>query len=208
MIFDNWRAVITGVQTQTCRLVRPGEDWEREDNEDLSWPHRVVNAKGKILYMTSLKSYPVQPSYRHPAIIYNPDHPCYGIDIIQPGDNHYTYAKAGTWGYRGQGYHEAYIRFTDVRQGDVRHLSHKDVLAEGFNSKIDLLERWVSKHDTKMGFYCPDPAITGSLNVYKYFANRKEKWVTVDGDTLLAVINARPAEAYQAWVMSFSLVKE
>jgi hypothetical protein len=207
MIFDNWMAVITGVQTQTCRLVRPGEDYAREDNEDLCWPHYIVNATGKIVCLTQLKSYPVQPSYRHPVVIYNPDHPCYGIDVIQPGDNHYRYAREGTWGFRGQGYMEAYIRFTDIRREDVRYLSQEDVLAEGYNTKIDLLERWVSKHDMKMGFYCPEPAITGSLNAYKYYANRKEKWVTVDEERLLAAINERPAECYQAWVMSFELVQ-
>jgi hypothetical protein len=191
MIFKNWQAVITRSQTQMRCLRKPGEDFLRQANGDLYWPHSVVNTGGDTVYST-FKTYPVEPSPNHPAIIYNPDHPCYGIDIIEPGDNHYQYAKDGTWSYKGQGYYDACIRFTDIGREDIRHISVEDAQAEGYAHRWQFWAAWCEQHDAKALI---DLAYTKSTP--------RGTLVGINYERLLE----RPAARYQAWIFTFDLVE-
>lgn len=73
----------------------------------------------------------------------------------------------------------ARIRITDIRREDVRHISVEDVWAEGFLSKFEFIQTWVSMHDKPVLRY-PDWKLTS--------------------------LSARPADRYDAWALTFELV--
>ncbi len=220
MIFQHtWQAVIEGRKTQTRRLIRPGE-WFWHDFASIEGGRHCVlrdmSEDPQILYAAQTKTYAVQPGRGKPTIIYNPDHPCYGIDIIEPGDNHYKYAKEGTWGYRGQGYLEARIRITGIRKEDVRNISAEDVIAEGFQHPSDFFITWAGMHDKQavaaLTFFkdCPPPdsfvyaGITYTSPGSRVVAQRdgKEVYFYSPKDYLAQ----RPTERYQAWALTFEVV--
>jgi hypothetical protein len=75
----------------------------------------------------------------------------------------------------------ARIRITDIRREDVRNISDEDVRAEGFEWRSVFLETWCNMHDKA--------AITDSRMFW------------------LENIHRRPAERYDAWVLTFEVVK-
>lgn len=100
MIFQySWQVVLDGSKTQTRRIQKPGEFPVSFDNDD-SWVIVCVMNKthSNALTYGVGQDYALQPGRGKPAIIWHPNHPCYGIDIIQPGDNHYQSAKDGYMG--------------------------------------------------------------------------------------------------------------
>lgn len=94
----------------------------------------------------------------------------------------------------------ARIRVLAIKRYDVREISAEDVLAEGFQSRLGFLETWTAIHDRAAAFYPED-------GHYRYYAGRKEKWVSVNAPHLYAVLLARPDERYDAWQLRFELVK-
>lgn len=206
MLFQHtWRKVLTGEKSQTRRLVKPDQMMF-----DRSLPTAVFMATGRsrIVYEVG-KTYAVQPSRTHPAMIYHPEHPCYGIDIIHPGDDHYQMAKSGEWNYRGQGYIQARIRIADIRREDVRGISYEDACAEGFKHPDGIadtiyggfLHTWCKMHD-KQAVWEFDPQRVD------YWINTGKRRELVGFDTVKDVIANRPAKFYEAWVLTFELVKD
>jgi hypothetical protein len=187
MIFQHtWQAVIEGKKQQTRRLVKPGEWLSKYMTDDFPhWRPAVLTKTDRMKWAVGC-TYAVQPGRGQPAIIYNPDHPCYGIDIIEPGDHHYETAKDGRWNYKGQGYQQARIRITGLSCEDVRKISHEDAEAEGFESRKLFLDVWLSMHDKPI-----------------YEAYRSGALIPRSHATLLE----RPDERYQAWVIEFESVR-
>ena len=93
------------------------------------------------------------------------------------------------------------IRITDIREEDIRQISIFDVQKEGFDSQIAFLETWTRMHDPRMSFNQSDDGM------FRYYANRRDKWVAVDETAFWTVLSARPAERYRAWVLSFEVVR-
>lgn len=189
-----WEKVLSGEKTQTRRLVKDDEFMARRYTTyiDTSLPvaylETVLNANNRTVYQVS-KTYAVTPARTHPALIYCPDHPCYGIDIIQPGDSHYQLAKEGKWDYRGQGYIQARIRITDIRRQDVRDISQEDARAEGFDNRQAFMFVWLAMHDKP----ALEPYRTHNLP---------------DGfKSAVLYVRSRPAKFYEAWVLTFEMVK-
>ncbi len=210
MIFQHtWRKVLTGEKSQTRRLVKDGQGWA-SDKYDNDVHSVVINHNGKLVYVRG-KTYAVTPARTHPTLIYHPEHPCYGIDIIDPGDDHYQMAKSGEWNYRGQGYIQARIRITDIRREDVRNISYEDACAEGFRDKDPaaviadtvyggFLKTWCKMHD-KRAVWEFDPQRVD------YWINTGKRRELVGFGTVKEIIANRPAERYQAWVLTFEVVK-
>lgn len=94
----------------------------------------------------------------------------------------------------------ARIRLLAIKRYDVRQISAEDVLAEGFQSRLEFLETWTAMHDHAAMFFPED-------GHYSYWAGRTDKWVSVNAPRLYAMILARPIERYQAWQLRFELVK-
>lgn len=117
---------------------------------------------------------------------------CVALPIQKPiiaRDGRYLYQVGKTYAVqpaRGQKA-IARIRITSIKQGDVRHISHADVLSEGFSSKREFLTVWFQMHDPYM-LPLAD-AIFASGEAMRTFRDR-------------------PAELYNAWVLGFELVKE
>lgn len=81
----------------------------------------------------------------------------------------------------------ARICITDIRREDVRQISEDDARAEGFNDTGDFWFTWVSMHDKSF------------LKTYSY---------AHDCDYLREYgFYERPAARYDAWVLTFCLVK-
>ena len=208
MIFQHtWRKVLGGEKTQTRRLVKDGEYLGKYLGK--AWMETTVSlSNGKAKYQV-MQTRVVQPSRNHPTLIYHPEHPCYGIDIIEPGDSHYQQAKSGEWNYRGQGYIQARIRITDIRREDVRNISYEDACAEGFKHKDgvadtiygNFLNTWCKMHDKK-AVWKFDP------QQVDYWINTGKRRELVGFDTVKEIIASRPAERYDAWVLCFELVKD
>lgn len=75
--------------------------------------------------------------------------------------------------------HPLRIRILAIRREDVRNISNEDVRAEGYPHARDFLHAWCAMHD---------PSI------------ERGTW----GETKLM---ARPTERYDAWVLTFEMVK-
>ena len=131
MIFAHtWRQVLLGTKTQTRRLVSiPGEFSVCADHD---WKQIIGVCHGdRLRFKWQVShSYAVQPHRNHPALLYCPHHPCYGIDIIEPFDSHYQLAKDGSWNWQGQGYKRAEITLTRIRRERLQDISFDDALAE------------------------------------------------------------------------------
>jgi hypothetical protein len=93
----------------------------------------------------------------------------------------------------------ARIRIMGIRQEDVRCISEQDAIAEALYNPFEFLEVWTHMHD-------------------KPAWNAQNKTDFSDGDEsgrighcaawMSWLKGTRPAERYQAWVLTFELVKE
>lgn len=80
----------------------------------------------------------------------------------------------------------ARIRITGLRCEDVRHIRREDVAAEGFSSRNDFFLTWLGMHDkaAQRGFMEDTDFLHNTTDIF---------------------LSERPAERYQAWVISFEL---
>lgn len=83
----------------------------------------------------------------------------------------------------------ARIRITGIRSEDVREIDYEDVRAEGFKYESEFLYTWCMMHDKK--------------GYSEYFEQNVKTVVHQPA----AFLKSRPAERYQAWVLTFALVK-
>jgi len=74
----------------------------------------------------------------------------------------------------------ARIRITNIRRQDVREIDAYDARAEGFATWMSFLDTWLLMHDKPM------------LSKWEHWIKRLED---------------RPAERYQAWALTFELVR-
>jgi hypothetical protein len=85
----------------------------------------------------------------------------------------------------------ARIRITGVRLEDVREISDGDVKAEGFETASDFFITWCKMHDKSQMLPIVPDYFTGSI-----------VWQGVRSE-----LQQRPAERYQAWALTFEVVK-
>lgn len=190
MIFQHtWKSVIWGSKTQTRRIAKPIEILSKymTDANPHWMPCVLHHVDGNVKWYAQ-HTYAVQPGRGKPTMVYCPDHPCYGIDIVEPDSNEYKSAKAGTWNWKGQGYKEARIQITDIRKEDVRDISDEDVKAEGFENFTAFMATWIDMHDI----------------TFKKVSQNQSLW-NVES-VLRAFLKNRPDDRYQAWVLTFCLV--
>lgn len=115
----------------------------------------------------------------NPAIEWKPTDTLDGYDY----EDMRRFDNRATW--RKHGYAEGRIQITDRRREDVRHISDADVIAEGFNNRGAFFDVWLAMHDTSAAKIYSSHAITPDARNYLW---------------------TRPAERYQAWVLTFCLV--
>lgn len=195
MLFQHtWQRVLSGKKTQTRRLRHNGE---------LLFPsphtrHRADEVKGvetplgRVKWQVG-KTYAVQPFRKHPTMLWSPDHPCYGVDILQPYDMHYAMARDGAWKPAGQGYIPARIRVTDIRREDVREISIEDFKAEGYDCLQDFWTIWCAMHDPAAFEAATEPGHASWFEGHSY--------------DLKCFLRTRPADRYDAYALTFELVK-
>lgn len=91
----------------------------------------------------------------------------------------------------------ARIRILSIRREDVREISDEDVRAEGFSSAARFFDTWVCMHDKKL-----------AQEIGHWFVARR---VAVDSESAANIyywqMRERPTERYDAWVLTFELVK-
>lgn len=95
----------------------------------------------------------------------------------------------------------ARIRVLEIRHEDVRHISKADARAEGYASPLDFLATWTKMHAPDKHFE------SGGDGCYLYRANRFDKWRTVNEGALWQMPWSRPQARYQAWALTFEVVK-
>lgn len=181
MIFQTQNAIdkiLKGEKTQTRRIVKP--------------THR------------NLLGYWSDGTHEIISEVYNAgrDRPLYQIGktyAVQPGRG-----KPGVVWYRGDnplwdketrwdvpcdGQNEWWtplrIRILAIRREDVRNISEDDARAEGYDNTISFLIAWCTMHDKQ--------AFPKSITPDRYWR-----------ETLLA---ERPADRYDAWALTFEMVK-
>lgn len=106
------------------------------------------------------------------------------------------YAVCPGRGKKGQGV----VRLIDIRFEDVRNISITDVCAEGFEYPGEFLKVWCGFYDKKARWEF-DP------QRMDYWINSGKRRELVGWDTVLEIINARPANLYRAWALTFELVR-
>lgn len=181
MIFRQYTEIAWGNKTQTRRIVHEDEFLNR--NNELRFSPYVWNeVKNRRKWYIGQKL-AVIPKIYHPAIIYNPDHPCYGVDIITPFDAHYAAAREGDWNYEGQGYKKLYIRITGIRQEHLQELTEQDAIAEGF-----VYDEFAKCYQTSaLPGDCYSMAKTGYKNLWHAInKTKKTRW---DANPLVWVID-------------------
>lgn len=147
MIFKQIPEIINGQKTQTRRLWKPDYSIDMHNGQI-----RQINHKGRAKYYLG-QVLAVQPKMYHPTVIYHDDHPCYGIDIIQPNDPHYSHVREGDWRPEGQGYKYLHIKIKRLRREHLQDISEEDAIAEG----IWHLEPTISLPDYETGETRPLP---------------------------------------------------
>lgn len=113
-----------------------------------------------------------------------------------------TYAVQGGRKHKARGR----IRVTDLRIEDVRNISEADVKAEGFRDRFHFMQTWTAMHDKCFQLDYYDGIIwqfkgVGDSNCYSEYP--RDEFVVGDFKKALW---SRPAERYQAWVLTFELV--
>lgn len=78
------------------------------------------------------------------------------------------------------------IEITGIRREDVRSISYEDAIAEGFKSRDEFIALWIAMHDKQLNINWP---------------------ILTDATFKRSLLQGRPAERYQAWVLEFKLVE-
>lgn len=95
----------------------------------------------------------------------------------------------------------ARIRVLDIRRGDARQISDEDVVAEGFKDRNEFLHTWVGMHDKSAAWEFD----WGQVD---YWINTGKRRELVGWATVQEIIASRPAARYDAWALTFELVKQ
>lgn len=189
MIFQHTiDAVLSGEKTQTRRIKKPGEYLGRRYTEALDvsretpYYNAIFLSNGRLKWIEG-GVYAVQGARATPAV--------------------------------------AYFRLLKIREEDARSISEADVKAEGFETRLGFLTVWAQMHD---------PYAAKSLDFFKQSEGDRDS-VVIDGvthvspfgarvvveregkasyyyDHLSYLKSSRPNERYDAWVLTFELVKE
>ena len=208
MIFTDWQKVATGEKTQTRRLVKQGEyllvDCTTLEplcvtSEPVLSDMQVTSHEGRFYKLVSGdnvyrgfkcpytvgKTYAVQPAVGNAAIWVKRD----GEQLVtwydlyperkEPRDG----GLNGVWA-RTQGFAPLRIRITHIEREDVRYIIHPDAQAEGFKNAHEFLCAWCAMYDKPMA------------------ENLENFWAILNKQII-----DRP-ERYQAWAITFELVKE
>lgn len=196
MIFQfTWRKVLWSKKTQTRRIIKSGQNWRMDEHT------KQINAiedDTRTVYQLG-KTYAVQPGRGKPGIWFSPrtgetneqwlkDCKANGMDI-------------GIWGNAASslaGFVPLRILITSIRSEDVRKISQKDAVAEGFENPGQFLKVWCDMHDKAAS--------------WEFDPQRVDYWIgvgrtreLVSWEHVMEAIDARPAEHYQAWVLDFRL---
>lgn len=110
-----------------------------------------------------------------------------------------TYAVQTDRGVKGTGYR---IRITDIRREDVRNISQEDAWAEGFTKRLAFWMTWAKMHDPTFTFWFDMDAAE-----YYWHIGKRGPLLSGNWKALETVMSNRPASRYDAWVLSFTLVK-
>jgi hypothetical protein len=191
--------VIQGRKTQTRRLYRGGYYEALSDINGkacvFSFTHHyyghdetgptMYDCEERIKWLVG-RTYAVQPGRGQPTILYHPAHPCYGIDIIEPGSASYQGANDGSWPWREQGYVQARIRIKSIRLERLQEMTEEDAIAEG-----------CVPYET--GVVSP----TGVKEVWPAISQAPDFW-----DSIHTKPGTRWADNPLVWVLEFEVVKK
>jgi len=112
-----------------------------------------------------------------------------------------VYAIQPGRGKKGVGF----LRITNIRNEDVRYISHTDAVAEGFNNRIEFLRVWCSFYDPQVSII---DSIPGRWTVeYKVSGVLTYRWAIVDEQAVIDGLLTRPNDLYRAHVIDFKLEK-
>lgn len=98
----------------------------------------------------------------------------------------------------------ARIRITDIRREDVRGMGREDAITEGFENVYDFWETWTRMHDPLANFAYNDK----DAYWIQWRGVKNGGWFHGDFEDVFGYINTRPAERYDAWVITFQLCTE
>lgn len=190
---DLAKLIIEGKKTQTRRIVKPGQEWEKYYATGAPVRDAVIT-NGREVYRVG-NTYAVCPGRGKRALHYNPRtletdeswlQECKdnGMDISLWGDS------ASAVG----GFVQARIRILEIWNEDVRNISSSDSKAEGFEDEFGFMQTWCSMHDPKVHISREKP---GRFQDYT-------KRTVVD---LRNQLKYRPKELYDAWAIRFELCR-
>lgn len=187
--------VIEQRKTQTRRLVKAG-DCIYQDHP--FYPNRtiVISENGRVRWEVG-RDYAVQNGRGKPTLQYvmlrTIDGPQYQIVNESNGDLLRARAKP------------ARIKLIDIQRDDVRNIDPGAAIWEGFSSQLDFLKTWCLINDPCVRFTASDKGkswitVTKCLGLIR--GSREQ-----DDDQLWETIRSRPLKFYDAWSLTFQLVR-
>lgn len=99
----------------------------------------------------------------------------------------------------------ARIRITDIRHEDVRRISEEDAKAEGFTHPVEFLRVWSRMHDPTFMLWFDE-----RVHSFLWYAGSIRKDPVIgcgDWSDFQKAIASRSAERYDAWALTFELVR-
>ena len=193
--------ILAGQKTQTRRPVKPLRDipnrWHinGEDDQTINEVLTITEPRDGS-YGTYRSKWAVGSDY---AIV--PGRGKHSIYARQRMDGLWEWQSTQPGGNGGAQWLPRRIRVTRIRQEDVRDISHEDALAEGFSDKYGFLDVWTRFYDGAAVHYVDDHV------VFRWYANRRDKWVGGTAKDYEAFLRQRPDNHYQAWALDFTLVR-
>lgn len=160
--------IARGAKTQTRRPTRPGD----------TLCDGAVCHNGRIKIATG-RDYAVQPGRGKPGLWWKP-----ATQFVLPTSE---FRAGHEQLFRNAGYQPMRICITSIRQEDVRTITHRDAISEGFPvGRIAFWQTWCAFYDPPMVMYLDD--VEHDVRARSY-------------------LNPRPDELYQAWVYTFEVVR-
>lgn len=188
MIFQyTWQKVLDGTKTQTRRLVKPGEKLFQREHHLGGYKPLWVTKDSRLVYKVGA-TYAVQPGYGKPTINYAALRTVEGTirQVADESSGQFLQSLAAP----------LRIRIADIRREDVRKISYEDVKAEGFEQPYEFWLTWAKMHDSKF------------LNTPITLICTGEPSSTAINSIVAGHLEDRPAERYQAWVLTFELARD